>query len=528
MATLYRKYRPQIFSDLIGQDHLIQTITNEIASGRLAHAYLFSGPRGIGKTTLARLIAKAVNCQSRKDGEFEPCNECSSCQEIAESRNIDVIEIDAASHTGVDNVRENIIDSVQFSPSLSKHKIFIIDEVHMLSTGAFNALLKTLEEPPKHVIFILATTEWHKIPATIVSRCQRFNFQKISPELIAKKLQTIAEEEDVKIDPGVIKRIIAKSDGCLRDAESLLGQILSLNLKKITDKDIQSILPTTDIEQILLFLEALADKKPVQALELIDEMAGTGVNLEQFALDLIETLRDIMIIQVGQKNLRFSDLDKTAKKKLKEIASQFSSEETIKIMEMAMQRRREMKYSPIPQLPLELMAIELTRDYSEAPPTKLAPPEPIKNKTHAQQNPSESSAALKSITNKLTDTKADATETSPPPAVTFEDIKNCWPKLINKLSEENHSLIFILKMAELKKFKNRQLTVSVPYSFHQEKIEDKKCKKTIEECLQKLLNEKINLACEISSQNQQESSQKDNDCELTELAAKFGGEVVVS
>ena len=193
MPTIYRKYRPQKFSEVTGQEHIIKTIAGEIASGQIAHAYLFSGPRGTGKTTTARLLAKALNCEKRSEGNSEPCDNCLSCEEITGNRSIDVIEIDAASHTGVDNVRENIIDNAQFKPTKSKYKIFIIDEVHMLSTSAFNALLKTLEEPPAHVIFILATTELHKLPSTIISRCQRFNFHKIPTEQMRARLNALTQ-----------------------------------------------------------------------------------------------------------------------------------------------------------------------------------------------------------------------------------------------------------------------------------------------------------------------------------------------
>ena len=207
MPTLYRKYRPQTFAEVAGQEPIKVTLGFEVTAERLAHAYLFCGPRAIGKTTMARLLAKSVNCLKRKKGSADPCNACATCKEITEGSSLDVIEIDAASHTGVDNVRETIIASARLAPSHSKYKVFIIDEAHMLSTAAFNALLKIMEEPPAHVIFILCTTEAHKLPATIVSRCQRFDFKKIPYAEIIKKLGRIAAEEDIKIEAPVIEAI---------------------------------------------------------------------------------------------------------------------------------------------------------------------------------------------------------------------------------------------------------------------------------------------------------------------------------
>ena len=198
--ALYRKYRPQIFAELVGQNHIKTTLQNELATGKVAHAYLFSGPRGLGKTTVARLLAKAVNCLKRQAGESEPCNQCDACKEIVDNRSLDVIEIDAASNTGVDNVRENIIGNSRFTPTSRKYKVFIIDEVHMLSLSAFNALLKTLEEPPPYAIFILATTEIHRVPPTIISRCQRFDFRKVGLADVVERLNKIVNAEKRKVD----------------------------------------------------------------------------------------------------------------------------------------------------------------------------------------------------------------------------------------------------------------------------------------------------------------------------------------
>ena len=240
VTTLYRKYRPQRFAELLGQDHVGQTLRNEVARKQLGHAYLFSGPRGIGKTSTARILAKAVNCLAPKGGE--PDNTCEACVSINENRALDVLEIDAASYTGVDNIRE-IIEHSRFTPSTLTYKVFIVDEVHMLSAAAFNALLKTLEEPPSHVLFILATTEIHKVPDTILSRCQRFDFRRLSESDLAKRLRWIAEQEDRAVDDEVIDAVVRVADGSSRDAESILGQLFALGGKKITRAEADLVLP---------------------------------------------------------------------------------------------------------------------------------------------------------------------------------------------------------------------------------------------------------------------------------------------
>ena len=357
--ALYHKHRPQKFSDIVGQEHIVKTIENQVNLNKVAHAYLFSGPRGVGKTTTARLLAKAINCTNKKEKTSEPCNTCESCEEIAKSRAIDVIEIDAASHTGVDNVRENIIENAQFKPTKSKYKVFIIDEVHMLSTSAFNALLKTLEEPPAHVIFVLATTELHKLPETIISRCQRFNYQKVNYSDLKNYLQKISKLEKVKIEDSVLDRIINKSDGCVRDSISLLDQIMATGEKEITAEVASLVLPTSNVEETLEFTKNLIENDPKSGLKLINSLADSGINLLQFANDTIELLRIMMITKADMKATGAGiDLNDKVKTELENLNKKIDYNKLVKLIDLVMKRRLEIKTSPLPQLPLEMVLIE--------------------------------------------------------------------------------------------------------------------------------------------------------------------------
>lgn len=526
MPTLYRKYRPQTFADLIGQEHITQTIINAISLDKVAHAYLFSGPRGVGKTTLARLLAKAVNCPNRVAGTAEPCNTCSSCTEITNGRNIDVIEIDAASHTGVDNVRENIIENAQFKPTKSPFKVFIIDEVHMLSTSAFNALLKTLEEPPSHVIFILATTENHKLPATILSRCQRFNFNKIPTDKMIKRLKTLAKSEEVDVDDEVLKRVAFKSDGCLRDAESLLGQIFSLGLKKITAADSENVLPTPQPEKVLSLLEAVFNHNAPTGLEIISEQIKTGANLEQFAYDIANVLRLILILQTGFEPEELTDYKTEDKKRLKHIGTLVTTEKLIRLTDKIIVRRQEMKRAALPQLPLELWVIEAsgTDNTITNEPVVQTPnlDTVVKIKTEKQETAtSVDNPPAHKITDTIKTAISNLTHTNKMPEATLDMVKEKWSDLSRELDSTNHSLTFILKICDLVALNENGLELSVPYSFHKEKIEDRKTKKTIEDSLEKLLGERISIFCTVK----ESQTEKTND-EVGAIAANFGGEII--
>ncbi len=361
--VIYRKYRPQTFSEVIGQNNIVRILENEIKTNKVAHAYLFTGPRGLGKTTVARLMAKAVNCQKRREGQSEPCNQCPPCLDVIRGRFLDLIELDAASQTGVDNVRENIIAYSRIPPTIGEYKIFVIDECHQLSISAFNALLKTLEEPPEYVIFILATTEIHKLPETIVSRCQRFDFAKVDLNKIVKRLEKIVKAEKIKVDDKILKTIAVRSEGCVRDAESLLNQILALDSKEITFEEATLVIPPTQTNLIIEFLELIFKKDDTQAIKMVNQLISEGVNLEQFVTDLIEFLRKIILTKVEAIN---DDLywqqDDLTQKKIKDLSKKVEIKQLVKIIEEFIQTKTQFGYSEIPQLPLELAVLKICED----------------------------------------------------------------------------------------------------------------------------------------------------------------------
>ena len=360
--VLYRKYRPQTFSEIIGQEHIVKTLTNAISGGMVSHAYLFSGPRGSGKTTIARLLAKSVNCQNRKKEEFEPCNKCSSCLEVMQGRSIDLLEIDAASHRGIDDIRE-LRDGIRFSPTKSKYKVFIIDECHQLSKDAANALLKTLEEPPSHAIFILATTEIHKMIPTIISRCQRFDFRKLTLAQIIKRLEIISKKETIKIEKPALELIAINAGGSFRDAESLLDQISTLygnSDREIKTEDIKDLLGLVETELVSQFTDFLSQKKSSEAIQFLNDITEKGSDLEEFSKTLISYLRKALILKIIgiNGNPIISGLTKEEIQKLQQQSETFKEEGLRNILELFLQAQNKIKYSSIPQLPLELAIIE--------------------------------------------------------------------------------------------------------------------------------------------------------------------------
>jgi DNA polymerase-3 subunit gamma/tau len=379
--ALYRKYRPKEWDEVIGQDHVVQTLKNAIMADRVAHAYLFAGSRGTGKTTLARLLAKAVNC-TNPDPTKRPDNKCENCKAVNENRFLDLIEIDAASNTSVDDVRD-LRDKINFSPSQGKYKIYIIDEVHMLSTAAFNALLKTLEEPPPHAIFILATTEIHKIPATVLSRCQRHEFRRLPVDEIVKQLKLIIKAEKIQADDDALIQIARQSAGGMRDAISLLDQLSSTG-DKITLALAQTVLGTATSQSVLDIISSVMDHDPAHGLETIHKGLDAGADPRSFARQIVEYLRGLMLIQMGNANQVEATAD--VKKQMQAHAKSFSTSDVLRMMKAFNNAATDVRGGWQPSLGLELALAEVLDAPNPATPKPDAPKSPL-GAPHAKPQP---------------------------------------------------------------------------------------------------------------------------------------------
>ncbi len=545
--ALYRKYRPKTFAEVSGQNHIKITLQNEIESDRVVHAYLFCGPRGTGKTTLARLLAKSVNCLDIQPGG-EPCNKCQSCLDLIDNKALDIIEIDAASHTGVDNVRENVIQNARFTPTKNKFKVFIIDEVHMLSTQAFNALLKTLEEAPKHVIFILATTEAHKVPSTIISRCQRFDFKKINfPELV-DRLKWILSMEEVRVDEKVLFMIAKQSGGCVRDAESLLEQVMSLGEKNITLEQAELILPQADFDLLYNLFSCIVKRQTATAIELVNKLVADGIDIVIFTNDFIEFSRRILLYKINGNLEEFSrEIEDSVAEKILQLLPQVSEERIVSIIMKFISSKELFKQSYIVQLPLEIAIFELTSTGggSRVPEPNLKPKEtsPAQPVYQSLPEPDKAVAAEKSVVTSAEATgEASAPEEQQPEAqaqvtgpIDLTVINSMWGKFLELVKVQNYSLYMSLRMGKPISFEGNVLCLGFIFELQKQRIESHENKKIIAQIFQQLFSERIEYETRIEpsltladfSNHQNDSSPAPMfENSISDLASEFDGEVV--
>lgn len=355
-SALYRKYRPQVFSDVIGQSHITETLKNQIKSGRISHAYLFTGSRGTGKTTCAKIFARAVNCAEPNDGS--PCGKCDVCVSLADSSNIDIMEIDAASNNKVDEIRE-IREKVKFLPVKGKYKVYIIDEVHMLTDSAFNALLKTLEEPPAHVIFILATTEVHKLPATILSRCQRFDFRLVSVDELTAHLKNVYDKEGRKYEEEAVAYIARAAEGSVRDCLSIADMCLNYAGEKLTYNDVLSVLGAADKGKIRELFAKIAGGDIGGIFKSIDELASSGKAMSLIAKELTKYARDLLVLKTADESLLTDTKENIAR--MKEEIGNYSAELLISVIRIFSEIDAELRYSVSPRIVLETAAVRASR-----------------------------------------------------------------------------------------------------------------------------------------------------------------------
>lgn len=514
-----RKWRPMKFEDVAGQDHVTVTLRNAIATNRLAHAYLFGGPRGVGKTTTARILAKAVNCLHPVQNN--PDNECSLCKEITEGRSFDVLEIDGASNRGVEEIR-NLRESVRYTPSQGKYKVYIIDEVHMLTKEAFNALLKTLEEPPAHVLFIFATTEIHKVPATIVSRCQRFEFRRIAIDQIIANLKAIASTEGVTIDDESLMLVARKGDGSLRDAQSIFDQVVSLCDKHVEYKQLLQALNVVDTELYFRVTDLVRTRNAQGGLQLVEELMSQGNDLREFLSGLTEHLRNILVVKTTQ-NIALIEASDVYRKRYMEEAARVPLADILRMLRQVSATEATLRWSSQPRFKLEIDLVQMIAMQNAAEIGELLRElDGLKKKLSESPTVSRESArsdSSRKIVSEPEHPVAPRTFVPPKPAsqevrrppvqeqrppLSEGEVTSRWPEFISEVRRQRISLGSVLESAKLINSDGSTIRIGCANDFQASSV--RRNKELLSGILQKVFNTNARLEVEINSSVQSPSN----------------------